>query len=121
MSGQTALTPNYLLYEDGRPISTLLKIPHTGETATAVYGFSDKPMYDRFCMATTRRLTPFPLVKTYLRNQLKLKPNEAKFMALDASSCDSSNLDIATMVSVLDSLEHKTNRTETISCEEAND
>ncbi|QEG21077.1 hypothetical protein [Mariniblastus fucicola] len=72
MTQQTleASTPCYLLKHGSQPISVPIHPDDPNANCVCVYGFSDKPVYDQFVKTATRLLTPYPLVKGYLANQL---------------------------------------------------
>jgi hypothetical protein len=73
-----------------------------------IYGFSAKGPYDKFCMNSQLALTPYPLVKVYLRNQTDSQGDGLKLVVVDAAGPDDPCLNAATMEAVL---EARLNRT----------
>jgi hypothetical protein len=101
--GSTKL-PRYVL-RDGR-VLTGLSLSNDSATASvsAIYGFSDKPQYDFYLAQCTRTLTPYPLVKGYLKNQIEASPDSLQLVVLDAASPNQYLLDAATMQAIVDAL-----------------
>jgi hypothetical protein len=101
--GSTKL-PRYLL-RDGRIFSGL-SISNDSATVSvsALYGFSDKPQYDLYLTQCTRTLTPYPLVKGYLKNQIEASPDSLQLVVLDAATPNQDVLDAATMQAIVDAL-----------------
>jgi hypothetical protein len=75
-----------------------------------IYGFSGKDPYDRFCMNGQLALTPYPLVKGYLRNQASAPDDGLKLVVLDAAGPREPCLHAATMQAVLEAQENRMNR-----------
>lgn len=64
-------TPYYVLMDQKKtPFGPTIADPILNVEYTAIFGFSDKAPYDSFCRESSLPLTPYPLVKGYLRNQL---------------------------------------------------
>lgn len=61
-----ANTPCYLLKSGNQPIYPTIQFVDPDPVWACVYGFSDKPIYDKFIKSAERLLTPYPLVKGYL-------------------------------------------------------
>ncbi len=105
MASGSINTPRFVL-KDG----LLFVGPHLqdsqGAYLTAIYGFSDKPEYDRFKSQCDSRLTPYPLVKRYLETQLESNDESLKLVVLDAASSDSQILYAATFQAVLLTLQN---------------
>ena len=71
-----------------------------------IFGFSDKPEYDAFLASTTLALTPYPLVKGYLQNQIAMDVASLHLIVLDARSFQQQILHAATFQSVLESFQN---------------
>jgi hypothetical protein len=65
-----ANTPWYVLKSGNQPIHPTIKFNDSDTHCICVYGFSDKPIYDRFIKNTTQELTPYPLLKGFLSSQI---------------------------------------------------
>jgi hypothetical protein len=99
-------TPNYVLLERTQRIGPELLALDSGQDCIAVYGFSDKQPYDEFCENSELALTPYPLVKGYLRNQLEEAGDTLLLVVVDAAGPDESHLNAATMQSILKAQEN---------------
>lgn len=100
-------TPEYVLREANNHIGPELVPLASGRTCSAVFGFSDKVPYDSFCSNTARPLTPYPLVRGYLRSQLESAGDGLLLVIVDAVSPSEPTLQAATMKAVLDAQESK--------------
>ncbi len=97
-----ANTPRYVLRDGSHPTSpAVLQTPSDVQSAV-IFGFSDKPEYDVFLLSSALALTPYPLVKGYLQNQLALNVGSLKLIVLDAASAQQPILDAATFQAVLE-------------------
>ena len=76
----------------------------------AIYGFSEKELYDKFSQLSGRTLTPYPLVKGYLQNQVDSAGNCLKLVVVDATGFDEPLLDATTMEAALEAQENKASR-----------
>jgi hypothetical protein len=94
-------TPNDVLLDGKQRIGPQLLALHSGKICIAIYGFSSKQSYDAFCEKSDRALTPYPLVKGYLRNQLEEAGDSLLLVVVDAAGPDESHLNAATMQSIL--------------------
>lgn len=63
----TVAKPRYLLLGSDGPVGPELIRLTTDTDSSAVFGFSSKEHYDRFCAATELALRPYPLMKGHLR------------------------------------------------------
>ena len=101
-----AKTPRYVLKDGSHPTSPLVSQASTDAHATVIFGFSDKPEYDAFLSTSKLELTPYPLVKRFLKFQCDLEDNSLKLVVLDAVSAEQACFYAATFESALESLEH---------------
>jgi hypothetical protein len=99
-------TPNDVLLDGKQRIGPQLLALHSGKMCVAIYGFSGKQSYDAFCEKSDRALTPYPLVKGYLRNQLEEAGDSLLLVVVDAAGPDESHLNAATMQSILKAQEN---------------
>jgi hypothetical protein len=86
---------------------------NSGIECSAVYGFSQKGLYDNFCSHSQLELKPYPLVKGYLRNQDGAAGNDLKLVVVDAAGPDEPYLYAATMALVLEAQEKRTHEVTT--------
>ena len=100
-------TPCYVLLNGKQRLGPKLLPPHGGSDDVAIYGFSDKPLYDLFCANSELALTPYPLVKGYLKNQITDSRDAVHVVVVDAAGPNEAQLNATTMKSVLDSLEQQ--------------
>jgi hypothetical protein len=98
-------TPNYVLLDRTQRIRPELLALDSGQKCTAVYGFSDKQPYDAFCENSELALTPYPLVKGYLRNRLEVAGDAILIVVIDPAGPDEPILDASTMQLVLEAHE----------------
>jgi hypothetical protein len=87
-------TPHYVLKQGNQPTRPkLVAIDPSDPTtqATVLFGFSDKPQYDTFhASCLPLELTPYPLVKRYLIDQLESEGQDLKLDNLPSSLTRSS-------------------------------
>jgi len=100
-----AKTPHYVLKEGSQPTCPSLSQTPSQVHPTVIYGFSDKPEYDVFLSDSPLALTPYPLVKGFLKNQIELNIGSLKLIVLDAISSTQQCLYAATFQSVLESFQ----------------
>ena len=81
-----ASTPNYVLIDGNLRIGPKILPLDFGTECWAIYGFSSKSTYDRFCSNSQRALKPYPLVPGYLRNQMDAPGDRLKLVVMDASA-----------------------------------
>ena len=106
MNAVTFGTPYYVLREQNRPIRPKVVPLHSGIECSAIYGFSGKSRYDRFCMKSQDLLVPYPLVKVYLRGQIGVPDDGLKLIVIDASEPREPDLYAATPEAVLEAHEN---------------
>ncbi|WP_404308607.1 hypothetical protein [Neorhodopirellula lusitana] len=109
-----AKTPQYVLKDGAHPTCPALVQPQDAPGAaqqasqtTVLFGFSDKPEYDAFLAESSLALTPYPLVKGFLTNQIELAPDALKLIVLDAASPNQATLNAATLQTVLDAMQSR--------------
>ena len=83
MADGFAKTPCYVLKEGSHPTGTPTSQASRDDHAIVVFGCSDKPEYDVFLSTSPLALTPYPLVKGFLKNQTVAFSHR---LVLDASS-----------------------------------
>ena len=101
-------TPYYVLMESNRRIGPKVVQLPAGMECAPIYGFSDKGTYDNFCMNGQLGLTPYPLVKRYLLNQVDAPGDGLKLVVVDAAGPCEPYLHAATMEAVLEAQEDRT-------------
>lgn len=106
-----AKTPRYVLRDGSLPATVRILPDGNQSDERIIYGFSDKPEYDRFLKSSAGSLTPYPLVKGYLQNQIALASDSdaraVTLIVLDAESDHLQTLNAATLETVLASIEGK--------------
>jgi hypothetical protein len=100
-----ASTPNYVLIEGNLRIGPKVTPLKAGTECSAIYGFSDKGPYDKFCANSQLALKPYPLVKGYLRNQIDESGDSLKLVVIDAASHTEHCVNTATIEAVLAALQ----------------
>jgi hypothetical protein len=101
-------TPYYVLMEGNRRIGPEVVQSDATTECSTIYGFSDKGPYDKFCSNSQQELTPYPLVKVYLREQAGAAGGGLKLVVLDAAGPREPCLRAATMKAVLEAQENRT-------------
>jgi len=101
-------TPYYVLLDGNRRIGPRIVPLNSGIECLVVFGFSDKGPYDKFCMKSQLALTPYPLVKDYLRNPVGASGESLKLVVVDAPGPGEPCLYAATMEAVLEAQEKRT-------------
>ena len=105
MTTVAASTPKYVLIDGNLPIGPNVVPLEGGIECLAIYGFSNKDRYDKFCANSQLALRPYPLVKGYLRNQIDVPGDSFKLVMIDATSPSEPHLHAATIAAVLDAQE----------------
>ena len=108
VSETVADTPHYVLMNRNHRIGPEVLQADSEAVCLPIYGFSAKGPYDTFCMNSQLALTPYPLVKVYLRNQTDAAGNGLKLVVVDAAGPDDPCLHAATMEAVLEARENRT-------------
>ena len=110
MDALPANTPCYVLLDGKQRLVPKLIAPDSGPRCVAIYGFSDKQPYDLFIANSKLALTPYPLVKGYLKNQIAENSDVIHLVVLDATGLQETPLNAATMDSVLQAQEQNANQ-----------
>jgi hypothetical protein len=120
MGEVSSKTPRYVLRHGLQLVSPSLSANHTfvadSEVADSrssaiaplvIFGFTDKPQYDAFLQSDTKHLTPYPLVKRFLMDQLDQVEHRAggKLLILDALDPSQRVMQATTFEAVLKSLQ----------------
>lgn len=98
----SASTPNYILLNGKTRISPTVFPLRSGRVCSSLYGFSDKVPYDLFQSNSEMALTPFPLVKVYLRSRIETDNENLHLVILDACGPNDVTVRAATMDAVLE-------------------
>lgn len=78
-----------------------------GTACTAIFGFSEKGPYDTFCTNCERALTPYPLIKGYLRTEVGAAGGGLKLVVIDAAGPRETHMRAATIEAVLEAQEKR--------------
>ena len=100
-------TPNYVLLFDKQKIGPSVVDSDAAAYGVVVYGFTDEVGYRAFMANSQRLLMPYPLVKTYLRDQLSDHATDLKLVVVDAPGPHELHVKAVTMQAVLTALEEK--------------
>ena len=105
-----AVTPRYVLRDGNHPSGPSVMQTEGQAEANVIFGFSDKPQYDAFLQKSLIALTPYPLVKGFLQNQVDLASasldlDAIQLIVLDAGDPQQSILRAATMKAIRDAFD----------------
>ncbi len=100
-------TPYYVLLEGSHRIGPEIEPLVSGTGCSVIYGFSDKGSYDRFCANSHLELTPYPLVRAFLRSQADTADGCLKLVVVDAAGPCEPSLQAATVDAVLQAHENR--------------
>ena len=95
-------TPNYVLMKVNLRIGPNMALLDASLECSAIYGFSDKGPYDKFCTNSQQALRPYPLVKGFLRTQIDAPGDGLKLVVIDAAGPTELYLHAATIEAVLE-------------------
>lgn len=101
-------TPYYVLLDGNHRVGPHVVPLRSGVECAPIYGFSDKGPYDKFCLNSELALTPYPLVKVYLRSQADVPGDGLKLVVLDAVGPHEPQLVAATIETVLAAHKNRT-------------
>ncbi|WP_372895095.1 hypothetical protein [Stieleria sp.] len=110
MNALQANTPCYVLLDGKQRLAPKLIAPDSGPQCVAIYGFSDKQPYDLFIANSKLALTPYPLVKGYLKNQITESSDVIHLVVIDATGPQQSPLNAATVDCVLQAQQQNANQ-----------
>ena len=110
MNALLANTPCDVLLDGSQRLGPKLMAHPGGLEYEAIYGFSSKESYDLFSASSDLPLIPYPLVKGYLKNQIAESGDTVHLVVVDAAGPQESQLNAATMNSVLEAQEQKANQ-----------
>ena len=102
-----------MLKSGSQPIFPTVSFDEPDTICVCIYGFSDKPIYDDFISCAGQLLTPYPLVKGYLVNQIADADSTDSIgvgpalVILDATNPAQPVLAAATMAAVLRAQQEK--------------
>lgn len=112
----TAPMPRYVLLNGVGPLGPSIGPADTGCERLVVYGFSDKVAYDLYRQQSEQSLTPYPLVKQYLRNHIQASDDQLAIVAIDPSSSRDACVRAATMEAVLKAQESRVSQVQVSHC-----
>ena len=107
-SAGVADTPYYVLMDGNRRIGPEIVPLTSGKECSAIYGFSDKHSYDKFCANSELALVPYPLTKFYLQSQADTPGDSLYLVVVDAAGPHEPCLQAGTMEAVLQGQEDRT-------------
>lgn len=85
MNANTSTTPRFVLMAAGKRIGPHISLATQSEKCNAIFAFTDKLCYDKFCLNSKEKLTPYPLVKRFLTDLLESSGDELNLIVLDAT------------------------------------
>ena len=95
-------TPQYVLRNESYAFGPNMTKSSSKLIYKSIFGFSDKPFYDKFSDESQIPLTPYPLVKGYLKNQITAVIDELlNLIIVDATGPAADVVYAATMDSIL--------------------
>ncbi len=101
-----AAIPLYVLMDGSRRSGP--KIERSAEfEGTPIFGFSDKGHYDKFRSDDRLALTPYPLVKAFLRTAADAADAGLRLVVVDANGPNETLLHAATAEAVLEAQENR--------------
>lgn len=107
MESIAVATPYYVLLDGKLRVGPTILSILPDRNYTAIFAFSDEQPYKIFCENSNVALTPYPLVKGYLRNQMMESVDSELLIVVDASGPNGSQLNAATASSVLEAQENR--------------
>jgi hypothetical protein len=97
----TGDTPYYVLMSHNCRFGPSLLQSSIGAHCLPIYGFSSKETYEVFRANCPLMLTPYPLVKRFLQEQIDAASDTPRLVVLNATRPDESRVEATTMESVL--------------------
>ena len=98
------------MLDDEQRLGPKLLAQPGGPQYEAIYGFSSKESYDLFCANSDQPFIPYPLVKGYLKNRIADSGDTVQLVVIDAPGPQETQVNAATMKSVLEAVEQKANQ-----------
>ena len=103
-------TPRYVLMEGNTRIGPRMATTGLEGSGSPIYGFSAPAAYERFRANSEQALTPYPLVKFYLRNRMDEPGGNTELVVSDAVGPRDNTVHAVTVAAVLAALEAGTTR-----------
>ena len=101
-------TPYYLLMDGERRLGPEIAPMPSGTECVAIYGFTAKHSYDKFCASIQLALKPYPLTKFYLQNVADTPGSSLNLVVVDAPGPHEPCLQAGTMEAVLQGQKDRT-------------
>jgi hypothetical protein len=101
-------TPYYIWMDGKRRLGPEVAPLPSGPECLAIYGFSDKDRYDKFCANSQLALKPYPLTKFYLQNLADTPGSSLNLVVVDAPGPHEPCLQAGTMEAVLQGQKDRT-------------
>ena len=100
-------TPYFVLLQQKVRVGPAMVETQADLACSPIYAFSDKSHYDLFVAANPERLTPYPLVQLFLREQTSVVKAGLRLVAVDAASPQDPSIQAVTMEAVLEAHERR--------------
>jgi len=101
-------TPYYVLMGGRQILGPEVSSLPSGKQCVAIFGFSDKESYDKFCEKGQTALLPYPLTKVYLRERVDAPGDSLNLVVVNAVGPQERCLRAGTMEAVLQGQEERT-------------
>ena len=101
-------TPYYVLMDGKQRLGPQVSSLPSGTECVAIFGFSNKERYDKFCENSQAALLPYPLTKIYLKDQADALGDGLNLVVVDAAGPREPCLRAGTMEAVLQGQEERT-------------
>ncbi|MHB8899644.1 MAG: hypothetical protein ACYC6Y_12930 [Thermoguttaceae bacterium] len=101
-------TPYYVLMEGSQRLGPEVVPASTGTQCVAVYGFSDRSRFDKFCANCRLALVPYPLTRSYLQHRADTPGDGLNLVVVNADGPGEPCLHAATMEAVLQGQQDRT-------------
>lgn len=110
MNTDFAGAPYYVVLDENRRLGAPIVPLHSGRKCSSIYGFANKDRYDSFRANCHQALTPYPLVKGYLRTQEIPADDDLNLVIVDAAGPNAPRIQAATREAVLEAHEQRATR-----------
>jgi len=94
-------TPYYVLMNKSYRFGPNILHESTGTHCLPIYGFSSRETYEAFRTNCALMLTPYPLVKRFLQEQIDTASDGPRLIVLNATFPDEARVEATTMEAVL--------------------